>query len=65
MSKLYDAPRTPCQRLLESGILDDTARKRLDKELRAINPADLQRKIESSLRRLWDCTERKERRKVG
>jgi hypothetical protein len=65
VSKLYDAPRTPYQRLLESGILDDTARKRLDKELRAINPADLQRKIESSLRRLWDCTERKERRKVG
>jgi len=65
VTKIYDAPRTPYQRLLESGILDDAARERLDKELRAINPADLQRRIESALRRLWDCTERKERRKVG
>lgn len=65
VTKLYDAPRTPYQRLLESGILNNAAREHLDKQLHAINPADLQRKIESSLRRLWDCTERKERRKVG
>ena len=65
VTKLYDAPRTPYQRLLEFGALDDATRERLDKELRAINPADLQRKIESSLRRLWDYTERKERRKIG
>jgi len=65
VTKLYDAPRTPYQRLLESGILNDESRERMDKELRAINPAHLQRRIESALRRLWDCTERKEHRKVG
>jgi len=65
VTKVYDAPRTPYQRLRESGVLDEAARERLDKELRAINPADLQRRIESALGRLWDCTERKERRKVG
>jgi hypothetical protein len=65
VSKLYDAPRTPCQRLLESGALDEATRKRLEKESLAINPAELQRQIEAALRRLWDCTERKERRKVG
>jgi len=29
------------------------------------NAAELQRKIEATLRHLWHCTERKERRKVG
>ena len=65
VTKLYDAPRTPYQRLLEAGVLDDSTRERLDAELQAINPADLQRRIDSALRRLWDCTERKERRKIG
>ena len=65
VTKLYDEPRTPYQRLLESGVLDEATRRRLDNELRALNPAALQRQIESALRRLWDCTERKERRNVG
>ena len=65
VTKLYDAPRTPYQRLLEAGVLDDSTRERLDAELQAINPADLQRRIDSALRRLCDCTERKERRKIG
>lgn len=65
VTKLYDAPRTPYQRLLESSTLDDASRSRLQQEFEALNPADLQRKIEAALRRLWDCTERKERRKVG
>lgn len=65
VTKLYDTPRTPYQRLLEAGVLDDATRERLAAEHQAINPADLQRKIETALRRLWDCTERKERRKVG
>ncbi len=65
VTKLYDAPRTPYQRLLESGVLDDANRERLETELRTINPANLQRRIEIALGRLWDCTERKERRNVG
>ena len=65
VTKLYDAPRTPYQRLLESGILDETSRSRLQQEFEALNPAELGRRIEAALRRLWDCAERKERRKVG
>jgi len=65
VTKLYDEPRTPYQRLLESAVLDEATRERLDKELRAINPAYLQRRIESALTQLWDRTERKERKKVG
>ena len=65
VTKVYDAPRTPYRRLLEAGVLDETTRRRLEKEFGAINPAELQRRIEAALRRLWDCTERKERRKVG
>jgi hypothetical protein len=65
VTKVYDAPRTPYQRLLDAGVLDAQTRARLKTEFLAINPADLQRRIEAALRRLWDCTERKERRKVG
>ena len=65
VTKIYDAPRTPYQRLLESEALDEATRERLEKQFVAINPAGLQRRIEEALRRLWDCTERKENRKVG
>ena len=65
VTKLYDAPRTPYRRLLDSGILDDATRQRLEEELQALNPAELQRRIEAALKHLWDCTEREERRKIG
>lgn len=65
LRKLYDAPRTPYQRLLESGVLEEAAARRLQEQFLAINPAELQRRIELTLRALWACTERAERRKVG
>ena len=63
--KSYDAPRTPYQRLLDYGVLDQATAAHLDQQFLAINPAELQRRIESALRDLWACTERAERRKVG
>ena len=63
--KAYDAPRTPYQRLLDSGVLDQATAARLQKQFLAINPAELQRRIELALRAVWACTERAERRKVG
>jgi hypothetical protein len=63
--KVYDAPRTPYQRLLECGALSAAAQDRLQEQFLAINPAELQRGIERALRALWACTERAERRKVG
>jgi len=65
VTKLYDAPRTPYRRLLESGILDETARQQLERQFLAINPADLQRGIEQALRHLWGRTERRERATAG
>jgi hypothetical protein len=65
VTKLYDAPRTPYRRLLESGILDGTARRQLERQFLAINPADVQRGIEQALRHLWGRTERRERATAG
>lgn len=63
--KAYDAARTPHQRLLDSGVLDQATASRLEEQFLAINPAELQRRIELALRAVWACTERAERRKVG
>ena len=65
LRKVYDAPKTPYQRLVESGVLDETDARRLGEQLLAINPAELQRRIDLALRAVWACTERAERRKVG
>lgn len=63
--KLYDTPRTPYQRLLETGVLSEAKAALLEKQFLAINPAELQRSIERALRAVWTCAERAERRKVG
>ena len=63
--KFYDTPRTPYQRLLEAGVLSEAKASLLRKQYLAINPAELQRRIELALRAVWACTERAERRKVG
>lgn len=55
VTKHYDEPRTPYQRLLAFGILDETAQQSLDKVLARLNPAELQRRIERLLHQLWDC----------
>lgn len=65
VTKLYDAPRTPYRRLLESGILDGTARQQLERQFLEINPADVQRGIEQALHHLWDRAERRERARAG
>lgn len=43
--RIYDKPRTPYQRLLDTGILDDTTRARLETEHQALTPAKLTRRI--------------------
>lgn len=63
--KVYDPPQTPYQRLVASGLLDEAVARRLEEQLLAINPAELQRRIELALRAVWACNERAERRKVG
>jgi hypothetical protein len=60
--KRYDEPRTAYQRLLESGTLSLDARAEVERTLRRINPARLQRRIDALLRQLWSLG--KEERKL-
>jgi hypothetical protein len=53
VTKHYDEPLTPYQRLVASGILSEDTRARIDKQLQALNPAELQRRIDQLLRQLW------------
>ncbi len=65
--KRYDQPMTPYQRLLASDALDADARQALDKHFLCLNPAELQRRIDLALRRLWPTAvhQRHDTRKVG
>lgn len=43
--RVYDKPRTPYQRLLDAGALDDKTRTRLEREHSKLNPARITRRI--------------------
>ncbi|MGB4835605.1 MAG: integrase [Nostocoides sp.] len=43
--RVYDKPRTPYQRLLDAGVLDETTRTRLEREHAKLNPARITRRI--------------------
>lgn len=43
--RVYDAPRTAYQRVLESGAMDEASQRQLAELFDAINPAELTRKI--------------------
>jgi hypothetical protein len=58
VSKRYDAPRTPYQRLRTSGVLADEALAMLEKRFLALNPAQLQRRIDQLLHQLWETADR-------
>ena len=51
--KRYGEPQTAYQRLLVADTLDDNQRSALKEKMRAINPADLQRRIDKLLREIW------------
>ena len=51
--KRYDAPQTPYQRVLASGVLSGTQRQSLQHQFRAINPAALAQQISGTLEALW------------
>ena len=51
--KRYDQPRTPYQRLLESGCLSPAVLHDLELIHDRINPAELQRRIADTLHQLW------------
>jgi hypothetical protein len=56
--KRYDEPQTPYKRLLAAGILAEPAQAALEKQFLAINPAQVQRRMDELLRELWRIAER-------
>jgi len=57
----YDEPKTPYQRLLESGQISAAARKRLQAQYESLNVAELRRRIEELRNQLFDLIEKKDR----
>ena len=55
--KRYDEPLTPYQRLRASGVLAEQALTALDLRFLSLNPAELQRRIDQLLHRLWDLAD--------
>lgn len=43
--RIYDAPRTPYQRIIDAGVLDTKTRARLEREHAKLNPAAITRRI--------------------
>jgi hypothetical protein len=56
----YDEPKTPYQRLLGSGQISATARKRLGAQYESLNVAELRRRIEELRNQLFDLIEKKD-----
>lgn len=52
--RIYDKPRTPYQRLLDTGALDPTTRARLEAEHDKLNPAKITRGINRIQQQLID-----------
>ena len=63
--KRYDAPQTPYQRLLASGILSDAQRHALERQFLAINPVRLAQQITRTLETLWKLSESHRERNLG
>jgi hypothetical protein len=52
--KSYDTARTPYQRLLGSGTVDQATSMRLAEQFLSLNPLQLRRRIDSEIRTLWN-----------
>jgi hypothetical protein len=51
--RCYDEPRTPYQRLLDSGQLSQTVRQQLQRQYASLNPFQMHRRIDQMLRELF------------
>ena len=56
----YDIPKTPYQRIMESEKIPDENKKELSKLYQSLNPAELKRKIDEKIHRLFKVYEEKE-----
>lgn len=64
LKRSYDVPRTPYQRLLDSGQLSARQQQALRRCYRTLNPAELKRRIDEKLEKLYQTYEKKRKRSV-
>ena len=61
VKRKYATPRTPYQRLMESGQLSEASQAELKSLYQSLNPAELKRQIEAKLEKLWQTYQQKTR----
>jgi len=57
----YDTPKTPYQRLMESEHIPEETKEKLKELYQSLNPAELKRKIDEKIHRLFKVYEDKQR----
>jgi hypothetical protein len=63
--KRYDRPKTPYQRLLDSGVLNDSKRRELQAQFQSLNPFVLQFKLKQSMSLLNEIIRRSKEGKIA
>jgi hypothetical protein len=61
VKRKYDTPKTPYQRLMNSGQISEQTRKQLEMVYLSLNPAQLKRSIDAKLEELYQTYEKKGR----
>ena len=64
LKRVYDTPKTPYQRLMESNQIAPQAVKELHQLYLKLNPADLKRQIDKKLSRLFELYQKKKKRSL-
>ena len=59
VKKRYDEAKTPYRRLLDDGSISQSSKVRLKEEYNSLNPAQLNREIESLRKKLYQVNRRK------
>ena len=58
IKKVYDQPKTPYQRLLDSGHLSDDQSRSLKEKMQTLNPFELKRTLEEKLSSFWSFADK-------
>src|SRR5688572_17315488 len=58
--KRYDVAKTPYQRLLETGVLEEAKRRSLEEQYQSQSPVHLKSQIDAALEKLWKLAQREE-----
>ena len=64
LKRVYDNPKTPYQRLLDSSQITPQAAKELQQLHLSLDPADLKRQIDKKLSRLFELYQKKKKRSL-